>query len=195
VTKSRVSQRPLWLIAKQDEGRMEVLTLNPHSEEEALPIFSHEEETEAFLGLQAPGKGWRARKTTTGELVSLLYGLCTSIEKAILDPLPVAVDVWMVVDLTGPGRENFLRNVLGVDETSFTNQRERVRRNGKERGRTENGDARRGGALNGASEGSDDYIPDYVMRDFIPSDDSCGGYEARPRVSEVLGEDLMPRHE
>ena len=115
---------------------MNVLTLGSKRGEEALLVFSHEEETEAFLGLQAPGKSWRAREATTGELVSLLYGLSASIEKVMLDPLPVAIDNWVVVDLTGPGRESFLRNFLGVDEPSFTNQREQVRGNGKERGIT-----------------------------------------------------------
>jgi hypothetical protein len=63
VTRSRASRRPLWLIAKRDDGRMDVLTLGPeeNGEEEALPVFSYEEEAEAFLRLQEPGKSWWAR--------------------------------------------------------------------------------------------------------------------------------------
>jgi len=113
---------------------MDVLTLDTNGEEEALPVFSYEEEAEAFLRLQAPGAGWQARETTVGELISSLYGLCTSIEKMALDPLPVAVDGRVVVDLTGPGRENFLRNFLGVNRLPFANQVEQARENGEERG-------------------------------------------------------------
>jgi hypothetical protein len=135
VTRSRASRRPLWLIAKHDDGRTDVLTLghDGNGEEEALPVFSYEEEAEAFLRLQAPGKGWRARESRVGELISLLYGPCRSIEKVALDPLPVVVDRRVVVDLTGPGRENFLRNFLGVDRLSLANQVERVRQNEEER--------------------------------------------------------------
>ena len=195
MTRSTVARRSLSLITKHGNSRMDVLTLGSNRGEEILPVFSHEEEAEAFLRLQAPGKGWWARGPMTGQLVSLLYGLGTSIEKVVLDPLSVAIDNWVVVDLKGPGRENFLRNFLGVDEPSFTDQRERVQA-GKEHGRTDKEAARRGDALNGASEGSDNlYVPDYVMRDFSPSDDLRNGYEARPRVSEIPGEDLMQRHE
>src|SRR3989337_4206636 len=115
---------------------MDVLTLGPeeNGEEEALPVFSYEEEAEAFLRLQEPGKSWRARETTVEELVSLLYGHCKSIEKVVLDPLPVAVDSRVVVDLTGPGRENFLRNFLAVNRSSLANQLEWVRQDEEERG-------------------------------------------------------------
>jgi hypothetical protein len=140
----------------------------------------------------------------------LLYGLCMSIEKVTLDPLPVAVGGRVGVDLTSLGRENFLRNFLGVDECSSTNRSllragesaasglsvgskkgERVRENGKEREGTENG-----GASNGASKGLDElYIPDYARRDFGPSGDSRDGYDTRHRAPEVPGEELVPRRE
>ncbi len=136
MTRSRASRRPLWLIAKRDDGRMDVLTLGPeeNGEEEALPVFSYEEEAEAFLRLQEPGKGWWARESTVEEFVSLLYGHCKSIEKVTLDPLPVAIDSRVVVDLTGPGRENFLRNFLAVDRRLLANQVEWVQQNEEERG-------------------------------------------------------------
>lgn len=193
MTSSRASRRPLWLIAKHDDGRMDVLTLEPdgNGEEEALPVFSYEEEAEAFLRLQEPGKGWRARETTVGELVSLLYGHYKSIEKVVLDPLPVAVDSWVVVDLTGLGRENFLRNLLAVDRCSLANQVEWVRQNEDEREGTENESA-----FDGSSKNPDGlYIPDYAMRDFGSSDDSCNGSDRRHSVLEVPGEDLVPRRE
>jgi hypothetical protein len=189
VTRSRASRRPLWLIAKHDDGRMDVLTLEPdrNGEEEAWPVFSYEEEAEAFLRLQEPGKGWRARETTVGELVSLLYGHYKSIEKVVLDPLPVAVDSRVVVDLTGLGRENF----LAVDRRSLANQVEWVRQNEEERGGTENESA-----FDGSSKNPDGlYIRDYAMRDFGSSDGSCNGSDRRHSVLEVPGEDLVPRRE
>ncbi|HEY6751206.1 MAG TPA: hypothetical protein VI027_07770 [Rubrobacteraceae bacterium] len=64
----------------------------------------------------------------------MLYGLCTSIEKMALDPLPVTVPGRVVVDLTGSGRENVLRNLLGVNRLPFANQVEQARENGEERG-------------------------------------------------------------
>jgi hypothetical protein len=194
VTRSRASRRPLWLIAKRDDGRMDVLTLSPEEngeEEEALPVFSYEEEAEAFLRLQEPGNSWRARETTVEELVSLLYRHCKSIEKVVLDPLPVAVDSRVVVDLTGPGRENFLRNFLAVDRSSLANQVKWVRQNEGERGGTENESA-----FDGSSKNPDDlYIPDYAMRDFGSADGSCNGSDRRNSVLEVPGEDLVPRRE
>ena len=154
-------------------------------------LYSYEEEAEAFLRLQEPGKSWRARETTAEELVSLLYGHCKSIEKVALDPLPVAVDSRVVVDLTGPGRENFLRNFLAVDRSSLANQVKWVRQNEEERGGTENESA-----FDGSSKNLDGlYIPDYAMRDFDSSDGSCNGSDRRHSVLEVPGEDLVPRRE
>lgn len=105
-------RRSLWLIARRENGPMDVLTLNPGSEREALPIFSYEDEAEVFLQLGMSGAGWRTRRATTGELVSLLYGPCASVKKVTLDPLPV-LGYEMVLDLVGSGREQFLRNFVG----------------------------------------------------------------------------------
>jgi hypothetical protein len=91
---------------------MGVLTLDTGSDSEALAIFSYEEEAETFLRLGTPGADWRARKTTAGELVSLLDGPCAGVKKVALDPLPV-VDCEMVLDLEGSGRQEFLRNFVG----------------------------------------------------------------------------------
>ena len=41
---------------------------------EALAVFGHEEEAEMYLGLWAPGDGWRAREIGAGELASVLRG-------------------------------------------------------------------------------------------------------------------------
>ena len=104
-----VARRSLWLIAKTEDGPMDVLTLKPGGDSEVLPIFSYEEEAEVFLRLEMAETGWRARRAAAGELVSLLYGPCAGVKKVTLDPLPV-VGYEVVLDLVGSGREAFLRN-------------------------------------------------------------------------------------
>ena len=112
MTSNRAARRSLWLISKRENGPMDVLTLDPGSDREALPIFSYEEEAEVFLQLGMSETGWRARRAAAGELVSLLYGPCAGVKKVTLDPLPV-VGYEMVLDLVGSGRELFLRNFAG----------------------------------------------------------------------------------
>ncbi len=102
--------RPLWIIARQDNGRMDVLTTFHGKNGEALPVFGFEEEAEMFLRLKTPGACWRANETTPGELVSLLYGPCAGVKSVVLDPLPV-VGGGIFADLTG--RDRFVRNLLG----------------------------------------------------------------------------------
>jgi hypothetical protein len=78
-----------WLIAKNENGWLEVLATRLAGAEEALPIFSHEEEAEMFLRLwEVESDGWQARESTAGELISVLYGPCASVERVALDPLP-----------------------------------------------------------------------------------------------------------
>lgn len=112
---SRTARRSLWLISKHKNGRMEVFTIHPGSDRETLPIFSHEEEAEMFLWLGSPGMGWRARETTTGELVSLLYGPCANVGEVALDPLPLFGDEAMA-GLDSLLREDFIRNLLDERE-------------------------------------------------------------------------------
>jgi hypothetical protein len=109
---SRTPRRPLWLIANHENGRMDVLILGS-DDKETLPVFSFEEEAETFLRLGEMGTGWWARETTGGELFSLLYGPCAGVKRVTLDPLPV-VDSEMIFDLAGSGREDFLRDFVGV---------------------------------------------------------------------------------
>ncbi len=110
--KGRAGRRPLWLISKHDNGRIEVFTIHTDSGSETLPIFSHEEEAETFLWLGSPGAGWRARETTAGELVSLLYGPCAGVVKVALDPLPLFGDKEAMCGLVSLLREDFVRNLV-----------------------------------------------------------------------------------
>jgi hypothetical protein len=110
----RPGRRPVlsyWLIAKNENRRIEVLTVLLAGGGEALPIFSYEQEAELFLGFQAAGSGWRVRESTTGELVSVLCGPCASATEVCLDPLPemVAEGTLGLVNLS---RKRFVNLVL-----------------------------------------------------------------------------------
>ena len=97
-----------WWVARNENGRLEVLTTG----EEALPVFSYEEETEMFLRLGRVGfDGWQARESTTGELISVLYGPCAGVERVVLDPLPEMVPE-RTVGLVSLSRERFVDLVM-----------------------------------------------------------------------------------
>ena len=74
--------------------------------EEALPVFSFEDEARMFLELGAFDGDWRARETGAGELISLLYCLCASADRVVLDPVPGPDAV--LNDLVSLGREAFM---------------------------------------------------------------------------------------
>ena len=95
---------------------MGVLAFGPDSDEEALPVFSFEEEAETFLRLGVLETGWRARKTTASELASLLYVPCTGVNKVTLEPLSVA-NGEMVLNLLRWSREDFLRSCVEKPST------------------------------------------------------------------------------
>lgn len=102
-----------WLIAKNENGRLEVLLTGRDSGEEAVPVFSHQEEAEMFLWLWEAGcNGWHARESSVGELVSVLSGPCADVERVALDPLPEMV-LEKTVGLVSMGRERFVDLVLG----------------------------------------------------------------------------------
>lgn len=191
MARSRAPRRPLWLITNHENGRMGVLTLDPGSETEALPVFSFEEEAEMFLRLGTPGPGWRTRKATTGEFVSLLYGLCAGVKRVTLDPLPV-VDGKMVFDLVDSGREDFLRNFVDGPPSPLSRLQVEVTTGlelakhdpGGEPKRSENGTTWRkltSTRDRASDEAEDAAIPDYAMREFEPSErsrESADGHQA-----------------
>jgi hypothetical protein len=90
---------------------MEVLTMNSGVAGETLPVFSFEEEAELFLRLEVPGTSWRVRESTAGELISILYGSCASVEKVALDP-PPEIAGKAVLDLVSLSRKDFLRTLM-----------------------------------------------------------------------------------
>jgi hypothetical protein len=101
-----------WLVARNENGRLEVLTTGLAGGEEALPVFSHEEEAEMFLRLGRVGlDGWQARESTAGELISVLYGPCKGVKRVVLDPLPEMV-AERTVGLVSLSRERIVDLVL-----------------------------------------------------------------------------------
>lgn len=67
---------------------MDVLTSRLASGEEALQVFSFEDEARMCLELGALGGDWRVRVTSPGELISMLFCLCASVKRVALDPMP-----------------------------------------------------------------------------------------------------------
>jgi poly-beta-hydroxybutyrate-responsive repressor len=96
---------------------LEVLTTGLSGGEEALPVFSHEEEAEMFLWLGELGDGWQARESAAGELTSILCGLCSGAKKVALDPLPKMLDE-KTLGLVSLDRERFFDHVLGKGRSS-----------------------------------------------------------------------------
>jgi hypothetical protein len=88
-----LGQRPLWIIASLQAGRLDVLTIDPDGDGGYLPIFSFKEEAETFLRLSGDdGKtGWWSREATSGELVSVLLAPCAEVKQVALDPLPLSL--------------------------------------------------------------------------------------------------------
>ena len=97
-----------WLIAREDNGRLDPLCIES-SEARVLPVFSYEEEAEMFLRLggYACDDGWRARETSADELVCVLSGPCADARGVALDLLPGMLEDG-TVGLVWVGRRRFL---------------------------------------------------------------------------------------
>jgi hypothetical protein len=109
---NKLTSKPYWLIVRQDVGRMKVLTTGLPSGEEALPVFSFEDEAKMFLEFGA-FDGWRVGKTTAGELMSMLIGPCVGVRKVALDPLP-GPDAAALACLVSMERETFMESLLNI---------------------------------------------------------------------------------
>ena len=111
MSKNKATRRSFWLIVTRAHGRMEVLTIDAGGET-VLPVFSFQEEGEFFLSLETTEADWRPRETTTGELVSLLLGLCARVDEVALDPLP-SLGEREIIGLVSTGRRRFMRYLMG----------------------------------------------------------------------------------
>jgi hypothetical protein len=105
-----------WLIARNENSRLEVLATHLAGSASSLPVFSHEEEAEMFLRLwEVRFHGWQVRESTAGELVSVLCGPCASVERVALDPLPEMV-LERTVGLVSLSRKRFVDLVLSREQ-------------------------------------------------------------------------------
>ena len=110
-------RRSHWLLATYRLSEMEVLALRLDSGEEVLPVFSSGEAATTFLRhlprclsrRQSIGDGWYVRESTTGELTSLLFGSCRSVDHVALDLRPENASEGLSAALL-MRRENFVAN-------------------------------------------------------------------------------------
>jgi hypothetical protein len=81
------------LIVKNDNDPLEVQTVDLDGQK-TMPVFSFREEAEMYMRFEVRG-GWWVRKTSSGELISLLFGPYSCVEMVALDPLPEICDEGM----------------------------------------------------------------------------------------------------
>ena len=110
-------RQPYRLIVNSEKDRMDVLTIQLSTGRKVLPIFSHDDEAGEFVHFGSLGTGWRIRKTSARELVSVLSRSDTDIGWVALDPWP-GIHVEMVLDLIGVGRRDFVDQLVGGIEAS-----------------------------------------------------------------------------
>lgn len=90
------SRRPLsyWLLCDRSGVHEVFLTFGGvdfGGEGKTLPVFSTERNVQDFLDSSIFDESiWRLRRTSGGEMISLLYGPCGSIERIAMDPGYVA---------------------------------------------------------------------------------------------------------
>ena len=85
-------QRPdasrYWIITKHHHSQLRALTIDLASGEEALAVFTFEEEAELFLILGRVSESWQIRESSAGEIISLLMGPNVDVGRIALDPAP-----------------------------------------------------------------------------------------------------------
>jgi hypothetical protein len=58
-----------------------------------LPVFSDEDEAEMYLWFErACEGGWEVRRSSSEELISVLYGPCSDVGTVVLDPSPEIIE-------------------------------------------------------------------------------------------------------
>ena len=112
---SALGLRPLWILTSYQHNQMEPLTLDPNGDGGFLPVFSFEEEAQAFLQLSGDAekkREWRIRATSPGELISLLLALCAQVKQVALDPLPLSCGR-AVLPFISVKRNRFVKELMG----------------------------------------------------------------------------------
>ena len=112
---SALGRRPLWILTSYKHNQMNPLTLDPNGDGGFLPVFSFEEEAQAFLellGEEEKELGWRIRETSPGELISVLLALCAQVKRIALDPLPLSCGE-AVLPVISVKRNHFVQDLMG----------------------------------------------------------------------------------
>ena len=110
-----LGQRALWILTSYQHNQIEPLTIDPDREGGFLPVFSFEEEADAFLellGEEGKERGWRSRETTAGELISVLLASCAQVKQVALDPLPLSCGK-AVLPFISVKRNHFVQDLIG----------------------------------------------------------------------------------
>ena len=97
-----------WLILDRNLDRYEPLTVGTFPDE-ALAVFSFEEEALLFLAVRGLTDGWAAKEIYAIDLVSIL--LETPANRVALDPLPGPLG-GKLVGLLSVSKERFLRDLV-----------------------------------------------------------------------------------
>ena len=97
-----------YLIARRETHRLEPLTLAAKPTGEALLVFCTERAARDFLRRGGFGGDWWVRESSTGELVSLLFGHLT-VDRVALDP-PSGLTT---PELPSTGKKEFIAALMG----------------------------------------------------------------------------------
>jgi hypothetical protein len=99
-----------YLVARRETKGIEVPHVLMGGGEEVLPVFSSAEAARRFLISQVRGEGWYVRQFSTGELVSLLFGLYGRFSLILPNPLPGTLSE----DTSSPvSRDRFIESLIG----------------------------------------------------------------------------------
>ena len=107
-----LSRSSWWLVARNDEGPMDVLTLD---DGKTLPVFSGEGEAELFLWLRGKyQRGWGVHRSSAEELAFVLSSPLSHAGLVVLDP---SAEIFEGRDTEPPGlgREEFLEWIVSRD--------------------------------------------------------------------------------
>ena len=99
-----------WLLARHRDGQTEVLTLTC-SGYEMLPLFGFREEAEMYLQIEELDDVWQIRKTSAGELLSVLTGPYASVRSVAIDPYPSTLS-YEAAEPAGIDPERFVSRVM-----------------------------------------------------------------------------------
>lgn len=99
-----------WLLSRYGVSGLEVFTERMPAGEEIVPVFGSADRADAYLSDDA--SPWKPRKTSRGELISLLMGVCKDARWVALDPRPGAATEGGA-GLCASSREAFLDPLLG----------------------------------------------------------------------------------